>query len=535
MRTYARSLVLAATLLVALPSLSIPASESAEQVIQLAVDALRTGAPVKIGDATISATVVLPTLYERRGFQPAWTSPQAVDDLLRAIRDSEADGLDPHDYHLAAIEGLQKTPAGNADRDGNLDLLLTDATTRLAYHLRFGKVDPEALDPNWNRTSQLANADPASTLQEAIDKGKVYDTLDALKPRYRFYTALKQSLADHRRIAAAGGWPVIPSGPKLQVGTSDPRVPLLRKRLAITGDLPEAAAAETATQYDAALAAGVKAFQERHGLPSDGALGPGTLEAMNVPVARRIDQIRATLERCRWVMHDVPERFVLVNVAGFTVTFFGKDGPTWESRVVVGKTSTKTPIFWADMTYVVVNPTWTVPPGMMRNEVGPGMRRDPNYLQKKGYQLINGQVVQPAGPRNALGRIKLVFPNPHSVYLHDTPSKSFFNETTRTFSHGCVRVAKPFELAALVLDDPAWTTETLLAAADTNKTRTIVLKKPMPVLLLYWTASVGRDDRTYFLPDVYGRDPAIIRALGQGFAFRKGFVLARPAAVSGAR
>jgi len=144
--------------------------------------------------------------------------------------------------------------------------------------------------------------------------------------------------------------------------------------------------------------------------------------------------------------------------------------------------------------------------------------------------MVNGQVVQPAGPKNALGRVKLIFPNPHHVYLHDTPSKSYFNETSRTFSHGCVRVAKPIELAALALDDPAWTTQTLDEAVATGKTRTIVLQKPLPVLILYWTAAVTPDGRLHFLPDVYGRDPAIIRALGAGFSFRKRPVVGAKAA-----
>jgi murein L,D-transpeptidase YcbB/YkuD len=165
------------------------------------------------------------------------------------------------------------------------------------------------------------------------------------------------------------------------------------------------------------------------------------------------------------------------------------------------------------------------------------MRKDPNYLQRKGYVMVNGQVVQPAGPKNALGRVKLIFPNPHHVYLHDTPSKSYFNETSRTFSHGCVRVAKPMELAALALDDPAWTTQTLDEAVATGKTRTIVLQKPLSVLILYWTAAVTPDGRLHFLPDVYGRDPAIIRALGAGFTFRKrpvvGAKAARAAATDG--
>jgi murein L,D-transpeptidase YcbB/YkuD len=303
----------------------------------------------------------------------------------------------------------------------------------------------------------------------------------------------------------------------------------LRRRLAVTGDLP--AGTDASSTFDAALEGGVKAFQERHGLEPNGTVGPQTVAALNVPVGARIEQIRATLERCRWVMHDLPDRLVLVNVAGFTVSFIGPNGPTWESRAVVGKPYTKTPIFRADMKYVVVNPTWTIPPGIMRSEIRPAMRRDPRYLQRKGYRMVNGQVVQPAGPKNALGRIKLMLPNQHAVYLHDTPSRSFFDETSRTFSHGCVRVEKPFELAALVLDDPQWTPETLLAAADTGKTRTIVLKRPLPVLILYWTAAAGRDGRTYFLPDVYGRDPAIVRALHRGFAFRKRPVVASRVAI----
>ena len=238
-----------------------------------------------------------------------------------------------------------------------------------------------------------------------------------------------------------------------------------------------------------------------------------TLAALNVPVERRIDQIRATLERCRWVMNDLPDRFVLVNVAAFQVYLADHGQLTWSSRVVVGKPYTKTPIFRADMKYIVLNPTWTIPASIVRKEVLPGMRRDPNYLAKKGFRQVDGQFVQPAGERNALGRIKLMFPNSHSVYLHDTPSKSFFDETSRTFSHGCVRVQKPVDLAALVLNDPAWSAANLSAAIATGETKTIMLKNPLPVLILYWTASVDADGRVVFRPDIYGRDSAIIRAL----------------------
>lgn len=493
----------------------------ADALIAAAVETVHSGGTLRIDDDPVASHIVLPEFYERRGFRPAWTHPDVTNELLRTIRESEQDGLDPADYHTASIERLSAVTPRTSEVQANLDLLLTDAAVRLAYHLRFGKVDPEALDPNWNFQSDLGGIDPATVLQQAIDQGRIHQALEDLTPRYAFYTQVKDALADYRRIEHEGGWPTVPSGPPLKVGASDARVPLLRRRLGVTGDLPAAAAEDSSSLYDAAVQAGVKALQERHGLGADGAVGPATLGALNVPVAARIDQLRATLERSRWVMHELPERFVLVNVAGFTVTVVGRDGPVWQSRVVVGKPYTKTPIFRADMTYIVLNPTWTVPPGIMRNEVLPGMRRDPNYLRRKGYRMVNGQVVQPAGPRNALGRVKLMFPNPHHVYLHDTPQKSYFDEPSRTFSHGCVRVENPFELAALALDDPAWTTHALLDATANRKTRTIVLQKPLPVLILYWTASVGRDGRVYFLPDVYGRDPAVIRGLEVPFTFRK--------------
>lgn len=491
-----------------------PRVDPATVAITAAVAALERGETVAIDGQSLASRVALPELYRRRGFAPAWTSKDATDDLLRAVRDGADDGLEPSDYHLAAIESLRATrPAGEAR--ARLDLLLTDAAVALAYHLRFGKVGPVSIDGDWSRGASASGGDAASVLARALDDGRVYEAFDELKPRPAFYVRLKAALAEHRRIAADGGWVDIPAGGPLKPGVKDARVVLLRRRLGETGDLPDAAAADPSPRYDAAVEAGVKAFQERHGLRADGAVGATTLRALDVPIAVRIDQIRATLERCRWVMQDLPDRFVLVDVAGFTVTVFDATGPTWMSRVIVGERETQTPSFRADMRSIVLNPTWTIPPGIMRNEILPAMKREPGYLRRKGYAMVNGQVVQPAGPKNPLGRIKLLLPNPQHVYLHDTPSKSSFNKATRTFSHGCVRVEKPFELAALALDDPAWTPETLLAAAANGKTRTIVLHRPLPVLILYWTASVDPDGRVRFVPDVYERDPEIVRGLAE--------------------
>lgn len=487
------------------------ASPTVGEVIQQTVEAIRSNGPLRIGDAMIVSTIVLPDMYERRGFTPLWANAAAVDDLVRAIRDSEQDGLDPAEYHLAAIERMRAVPPVDPRSAADLDCVLTDALVRLAYQSRFGKVDPERLDPDWNFTRDLRGVDPTATILTAIDSGALHAFIAELTPPQPLYRRLKEALAAYRQIAASGGWHSIESGPVLKPGMTDRRVPALRTRLAASGDL--AGAAVDGEEYDDALVTAVKGFQDRHGLPADGVAGPTTLAALNVPVEQRIDQIRATLERGRWVMNDLPDRFVLVDVAAFQVYVAEQGQLKWSSRVVVGKPYTKTPIFRADMKYIVLNPTWTIPASIVRKEILPGMRRDPNYLAKKGYKRINGQFVQPAGKRNALGRIKLMFPNPHSVYLHDTPSQSFFDETSRTFSHGCVRVHKPVELAAQVLDDPAWSVGTLEEAIATGATRTILLKDPMPVLILYWTASVDADGRVVFRPDVYGRDPAVLRAL----------------------
>ncbi len=541
---------------------------AADPVISSVAAALRAeGSPVVAG-TPLSSRRILPELYERRGFEPLWSSTASAN-LLKAIEDSAALGFVPEDYHLAAIRRLRTSGGATPE----LDLLLTDAFVRLAYHHRFGKVDPESLDADWNHQRPLASADPAASLQAAIDGEDIASFLEGLGPQTVFYRRLREALEEYRRFEAAGGWSPVPAGPALEPGDDDPRVPALRRRLLAGGDLvgadaiePPAEAVETVgpggesvaagsgasreggataaisgatrrspekpgpassasasagrgvgpvTPYDEALVRGVQVFQRRHGLKDDGIVGPGTLHELNVPVSHRIDQIRASLERARWVQHDLPERFVFVNVAGFKAYFYEHGVVVWESRVVVGKPYTKTPIFRADMKYVVLNPTWTIPSSIVRNEVLPGIRRDPNYMAKKGFVRVDGEFVQPAGPKNALGRIKLMFPNPHSVYLHDTPSKSFFNETTRTFSHGCIRVEKPVELAALVLDDPAWTVEALEREIAMGKTRNVNLRAPVPVLVLYWTAMKTGDGVVRFQPDIYGRDPVLIRALDE--------------------
>jgi len=523
----AAAVCLAAAIVFATPAR--PESSPAA-LIQLRVDQIHDGSPVTIAGDTLASAVVLPDFYERRGFEPAWTDAKAREDLLAGLRSSAGDGLDPRDYHVGAIEELLHA-ASSPEADADFDLLATDGVIRLAYHLRFGKVDLATVEPDWQFHQDIEatfREPPAVALQRAVDERKVVAGLDALRPNHWMYAALRRALQTYRDIEAAGGWKRVPEGPALKPGATDPRLPALEGRLAAEADLT-AKPRDTIAAYDTALVRAVRSFQERHGLNPDGVLGATTLRAMNVPVAARINQLRISLERGRLHLHDLPERFVVVNIPGFRVLFVDQGRTRLVSRVVVGKPFTQTPIFRADMTYVVLNPTWTIPPGIMQRDVIPGMKRDPDYLEKKGYVKIDGQIVQPAGPNNALGRIKLMFPNPHHVYLHDTPQRDKFAAEARTFSNGCIRVDQVVDLAVLALDDPGtWSKEKLEAAIATGKTRNLTLKRRLPVLLMYWTAVVDPgDERARFFDDPYGRDPAFLAALDQPFRFHH----ARPAPI----
>jgi murein L,D-transpeptidase YcbB/YkuD len=501
--------------------LGLRAEDDASLIIQARVGQILNSAQVTIAGETIASTVVLPAFYERGEYQPAWTDPANVQALFAAISDSATDGLNPADYHLAALQALSTAPPGPM-RDADFDMLATDAVVRLAYHLRFGKVDVARIDPNWNFRSDyeaILSLAPAAEIQQALDQKRLQEALVLLRPSHPLYTALRATLDTYRRIEAAGGWKPIPAGKTLRPGESDPRVPALRTRLAAEGYLG-ADAGDAGDLYDPVLEAAMRQFQQRHGLALDGALGGKTLRALNAPVAARIDQIRLSLERSRLIMQDLPDRFVIVNVPAFRLYYVEQGEVRFATNVVVGKLLARTPIFRAEITYAVINPSWTVPPVVMKSDILPGLERDPEYLERKGLMRVGSQIVQPPGPNNALGRIKLMMPNPHFVYLHDTPAQALFEKDSRSFSSGYVRVQEVFDLAELVIADPQrWPKARLLGIADGGRTRTIALALPLPVLIAYWTAGVDPEGQAFFYEDIYNRDPAELKALNGSFSF----------------
>jgi L,D-transpeptidase YcbB len=522
---------------VALAGWALPAAAQQQVVTEIRqrIEALRSGASIRVSGETVRRSDILVDLYQRRGYTPLWTDAGAADELARALQGASLDGLDPADYHLRAIETL--TPAGSrADRVAELDILRSDALVRLTHDLRFGKLDPNtpAAGRDLTRT-----ASSAVELSRMIGSGSLYREISTLRPDHYIYRGLVEALAGLRRIESTGGWERVPDGPSLSLGSVDPRVVALRRRLTTdvgAGTTPPSTASASDT-FDVSLELAVRDFQHRHALNEDAVVGPATLAELNVGVAERIDQVRVNLERARWITRDLPATFVAVNIAGARVYYVRGGAVVYESRAIVGQTSTRTPVFQAAMRYIDLNPTWTVPPGIV-GEILADVRRYPDYLSRIGMDVVDrqGRTVaisaariadyspatfpyyfrQAPGPLNPLGQIKFVFPNVHNVYLHDTPSRSLFDREQRTFSHGCIRLQNPLDLAVLILDDPErWSRADLEEAIADGRTRTISLPTPVPVLILYWTASTDLHGELHFYRDTYARDVDVLRGLGR--------------------
>jgi murein L,D-transpeptidase YcbB/YkuD len=514
-------------------------SQDAADAIRLRVEELHATGAVEVHGASLASRNLLPRIYENRKFEPAWQSLRQIDGLLQMLDESYLEGLDPNDYHAAALRAVRSSVTELAalapSERAAFDLLLTDSIILLGYHLRFGKVDPTKLDPNWNSSRELLGEDPALTIQSAIDSPSLREFAARVIPRAFLYDRFKQGLAEYRALEANGGWPLVPAGSTLRPGGNDERVPAIAARLAVTADLPAESALVAGTLYDEPLVAGLRRFQERHGLTPDGILGAATLAALNVPVAARIEQLRANLERARWVLYDPESEYLVVNIAGYQLYLVRRGEVEYRTRVQVGLPYRQTPIFKAELTYLVVNPTWTVPPTIFRDDILPELRRNPAYLATRNIELFDlsnalvdpltvdwsgrsfpYRLVQRPGADNALGRIKLMFPNEHAVYLHDTPRRDLFDRDSRAFSSGCIRVENPFELAERLLPR-AWSRERVDALVASGRTETVFLAKPLTVLLLYWTAEIDAAGRVAFFPDVYDRDARVIGALAEPF------------------
>ncbi|HEX4870571.1 MAG TPA: L,D-transpeptidase family protein [Moraxellaceae bacterium] len=531
---------LARLLLVAL-LLAAPVLAAAETVAGLLqarlAPALANPRPLALEPASLPQAVAV--FYAGREWMPAWDEAR-VAALLRALESLAGDGLSPADYGVAPLRALAgaPTPEAQAERE----LAATRACLLALLHLYRGKVDPRTLDAHWNFPAR--RLDPAVALQEvetAVREGRIDDLFDRARPVWGYYHRLRIALAQLRRVEAGGGWPVLPAGPTLKPGASDARVPLLRQRLRLAGLLPADSGAATAVTtagsggadtYDAGLQAAVQRFQREANLEPDGAIGPATRNELNLPVAVRIAQVRANLERVRWFKSDLDKEAVIVDLAGYRILYLRDGELRWSSRVQVGREYRPSPVFQSTITYLTLSPGWVVPPTILREDALPAIRRNRGYLAKNRLRVFNAageaiparavnwwrpgniQLRQDPGPDGALGEVVIRFDNPYSVYLHDTPHKELFSASRRATSSGCIRVENVHELAVLLLDDPVnWSREKLQQAIDVRETRKVPLSRGVPILLGYWTVQVDPDGYVAFRPDIYHRDEPLLQAL----------------------
>ncbi len=510
----------------------VTAPPAAPSELQTRVESLAESGLFEIHGASIAYPNILYAFYSQRGFRPAWTDSRLASDLRRALKDTEADGLDPRDYHIPLLDQLANSAAageqGSSSVRAAYEILHTDALLRVADHLMFGKVDAASFDAHWNYTGSPKGIDVPKRIELALASGDLYAEIEKLKPTHRMYLALKQELARYRLTASTAEKISIASGKAIEPDTHDERIISLRSRLSLGGDL-DAAEVSSSDLYDPTLRTAVRRFQARMGLLDDGKIGKRTIEELNVPLEDRIRQLRVNLDRGRVLLHELPHEFVIVNIAAYWVFLVRGQETVWNARAQVGKTYRRTPMFRSAINYLVLNPTWTVPPGIIKNDILPDARRDPASITRRGLNVLNaqGNVIDPAsvdwskfksgnipytlrqdpGPKNALGRVKIMFPNAYSVYLHDTPSQSKFEDTDRAFSSGCVRVERPLDLAELLLANPSvWNAATIRQAIDAGRTRNLTLPNKIPVLLAYMTAWVDPQGRVNFRRDVYGQD-----------------------------
>ncbi len=475
--------------------------------------------------------------YEKAGASTVWTTAGRPNgrarELVQAINNAESDGLSPNDYLSANLRDPGNL-ASTADTEG-FERAMSAAFLRYARDIHGGRASPSIGASNIVITRKPV--EPEVWLPFVRDKG-VEAALKKLRPSDPQYYQLRQMLAGYRALAARGGWNRIPAGPSLKPGMNDARVKAMRDNLKARGY----SGIDGGTAYDPGLVAVVKHFQKRHGLEPDGIAGKGTIDAMNVSAQARVQQIIVNMERWRWLPADLGQRFVFVNQAGFEL-FLNVGGKTIDRRrVIVGKPFHETPMFSNQIAYAEFNPTWTVTPAIAVNEFLPKLRKDPGYLARNNYVLYGGwgagapvidpysvnwaavtgksfpyKIVQQAGPNNALGVVKFMFPNPFNVYLHDTPSRQLFAETGRAFSHGCIRVEKPVEFANKLFGlDGSLTPAQIKALIDAGKTKAVNLKSKVPVHLTYFTTWVDDDGAPYFFPDIYGRDTMVSRILFGG-------------------
>jgi murein L,D-transpeptidase YcbB/YkuD len=485
----------------------------------------------------------LSSIYKGEEIKPLWVTGRGptenAETILHYLETSGKHGLEPGDYDLDRLRELWSTT--DVNELAELETLITYNIIKYVHDISFGRQKPQESDPILFAEAGDKGFSPELAIKSLTSTGDLDRFLAELPPGHSHYIALKAGLEYYRNIAADGGWPSVPQGPSLRPGDIGDRVAAVRRRLHVT-DLPQDTSGQSsADEYDPQLEQAVKAFQKRHGLDADGIVGINTLEAMNTSVAERIECIRLNMARWRWQAHHLGIKYVLVNIAAFNLKAYLGEDIALDIPIIVGQEQHQTPVFSDTIKYIDFNPFWNITPSIARNEELPQLRKNKDHLIDRRVRLfsnwsadaveldsatINWQNVtrkqmsqfklrQDPGPFNALGKIKFVFPNRYSVYLHDTPSHNLFSRSRRNFSHGCIRVSDVLSLAVFLLQDQpgGWSAGKVKEIYNQTERKVISLPNPVPVHITYQTSWIDKNGVMHFNRDVYGRDAKLRKAL----------------------
>lgn len=452
--------------------------------------------------------------YQKRNYAYAWYDQQGMIEqawnLYNKIENIAEEGVNiPLLYEPELHRMMDDTAGINHQRpDVLLDVMLTAQYFFYARQIwtGLGKEGMEAIAWDLPRKKMSYEQYLDSLLNMPSSEFMMHE------PVYHQYKKLKEQLTIYRNIANDGGWDTIPLPKKsLRKGDSNYIVTAIRKRLYKTKDLLQLT---NHPVFNDTLENAVKNFQKRHGLTEDGVVGKSVIEAMNVRVEKRIDQVIVNMERCRWLPVQLKDEYFVINIPEFKFHAYADDTLKWSMKVVVGKSVTETAIFTGTMKYVVFAPYWNVPESILKNEILPAISKNSHYVENNHMEWVNKSLRQKPGPWNALGKVKFLFPNSHNIYLHDTPSKDLFQRDQRTFSHGCIRVEQPKKLAQYVLEhQPQWTEQRIDSAMNGEKELYVTLKKTYPVFIAYFTSWVDDGGLMNFRKDIYKKDERLLNMI----------------------
>jgi murein L,D-transpeptidase YcbB/YkuD len=525
----------------------LPAGAATSEEFKAAMDRQLSCYPMQLLNpneqeiSILNEDLCLAAVYQTANLKPLWVNENGPGEkgavILQYLANAETEGLRPADYNVAEIKSLWY--ASDPDDLARLDSQLTLNLVKYVHDVSHGRIIPFKTDPGLFAEAGDHHYKPAQVVQQALAAPDLASYLDSLPPAHQYYRNLREALQFYRNIARTGGWQKVSEGKTLRPGDQDERIVQVRQRLAKTGKYPVPAGNQLI--YDTALVDLIREFQKKSGLTPDGIIGPKTLTALNVTPEEIITRIILNMARWRWEGHELGRRYIIVNIANYDLTAVEDGRVVLEMPVIVGKVQHQTPVFSQMAKYVDFNPFWNIPPSIASKEELPELRKDRSYLVNRKVRLFSSwqagaheldsvtmdwntvtpkqmeryKLRQDPGPWNALGPVKLVFPNTYDVYIHGTPAQELFEHNVRNFSHGCIRASRPLELAGFVLSHEKgdWSMEHIQEIVARGRREVVNITSPLPVYITYQTVWIDKSGLINYRSDAYGRDSKLAEVL----------------------